>query len=90
MTTNIPTAAGRELGEQIARMLGYPESCCHACAGRVGSGPNGCESTLLDFIASTSDEGGVFLCHVHGGPCAAWVEARKQMAAGRDSPKVNP
>lgn len=87
---NTPTDAGRALGAQIARLAGIEETKqlrqfpnmkrrCSDCAARVGTLPNGCEETLMDFLKCVV-EGRQFNCHlgVKDGEkptrvCAGWT-----------------
>jgi hypothetical protein len=86
---NLPTPEGRELGREMARLTGDPDEagCCHDCAFRLGTDPNGCGPTLMDALKCVV-EGVPFNCHVNAGPCAgfvAWRQAfRTAPAAGKE------
>lgn len=58
------------------------DEMCKTCACRVGTVPNGCLQTQLDFLKSVV-EGGKFLCHapMDGRMCAGWVRARAEVVA---------
>lgn len=86
LVPNRPTALGRQLGAQLARMadkaraqfidkngkIGEP---CHSCAFRRGTVPNGCEETVMDAIKCVM-ESVPFFCHETKGNnkplCAGW------------------
>lgn len=70
---NLPTAEGRALGAEVARLADIAEAKmlarfpgqrrrCDDCAFRAGSIPNGCPSTLMDAIKA-GIEREPFWCH---------------------------
>lgn len=83
---NVPTELGRAAGRELARFADeaaarhgadvYPR--CHDCAFRLGTDPNGCESTVMTAIKCAAERE-TFYCHVRrpeGGPpvlCAGWI-----------------
>lgn len=87
------TPEGRALGFQTARLVepavadlarqGEPDERCKSCAGSVGTVPNGCLQTQMDFLKAVA-ENVPFLCHQHdrkGWPCHAWFAARVAIRA---------
>jgi hypothetical protein len=58
------------------------DGMCKTCACRLGSVPNGCIQTQLDFLKAAA-EGTPFLCHSpkDGKLCAGWIHARAEIAA---------
>ncbi len=58
------------------------DDMCKTCACKLGSVPNGCEQTQLDFLKAAI-EGHPFLCHSpdDGSLCAGWVRARAELVA---------
>jgi uncharacterized Zn-binding protein involved in type VI secretion len=58
------------------------DDMCKTCACKLGSVPNGCEQTQLDFLKAAV-EGHPFLCHSphDGSLCAGWVRARAELVA---------
>lgn len=71
---NLPTPGGRALGREIARLADKAEAeqtkqfpnmarRCRDCAALLGTRPNGCEETLMDFVKCTI-ECEPFLCHI--------------------------
>jgi len=88
---NVPTDEGRALGAEIARLVDNDEARvraaglpvpprCGDCATRLGTPPNGCAPTLMDFVKCAA-EGEPFMCHVgavDGEPariCGGWLLA---------------
>ena len=74
-TRNKPSAIGRQLGAQLARLTDREEQemrgkfpnhaeRCKSCAFRGGTFPNGCEVTLMDAIKCVV-ETTPFMCHEH-------------------------
>jgi hypothetical protein len=68
---NRPTAEGRALGAELARLvepaivkLG-PDERCVSCAFRLGTIPNGCPGSVMDALKCAL-EGVTFLCHENG------------------------
>lgn len=70
---NMPTKAGRQLGELLAKLADEAEAeqqrdfpdmipRCNDCAFRAGTRPNGCEETLMDAI-KCAVEARPFYCH---------------------------
>lgn len=70
---NMPTEAGRQLGELLAKLADEAEAeqqrdfpdmipRCNDCAFRAGTRPNGCEETLMDAI-KCAVEARPFYCH---------------------------
>jgi hypothetical protein len=55
---------------------------CKTCACQLGSVPNGCMQTQLDFLKAAA-EGKPFLCHSpkDGKLCAGWVRVRAELVA---------
>lgn len=55
---------------------------CKSCAGRLGTVPNGCMQTQLDFLKAVH-EGEKFLCHApkDGRICAGFLAARAECVA---------
>lgn len=72
---NRPSPLGRELGAELVRLYepeiarlaaaGVPDERCASCALRLGTWPNGCETSLMDAI-KCAFEGVPFLCHENG------------------------
>lgn len=71
---NLPTAEGRLLGAEIARLVDGEEAKlratngptpprCQGCAATAGSEANGCGETLIKFIGSLGVGEGPFYCH---------------------------
>lgn len=58
------------------------EEMCRTCACQLGTVPNGCLQTQLDFLKS-AHEGIPFRCHapMDGKVCAGWKLVRAQLAA---------
>lgn len=58
------------------------DEMCKTCACRLGSVPNGCLQTQLDFLKSVH-EGTPFRCHapMDGKICAGWTRARAELVA---------
>lgn len=58
------------------------DDMCKTCACQLGSVPNGCLQTQLDFLKAAA-EGTPFLCHapLDGRICAGWVRARAELVA---------
>lgn len=82
------TPEGRAAGFSTARLVepavadlvrqGEPDERCKSCAGTLGTVPNGCAQTQLDFIKAAA-EGVPFLCHQADRkrmPCHAWYAVR--------------
>jgi hypothetical protein len=79
-----------ELGRKRLEALGLAdvkaprlrEGMCKTCACQLGSVPNGCLQTQMDFLKSAA-EGTPFLCHspANGSICAGWVRARAELVA---------
>jgi hypothetical protein len=98
---NRPTREGRQIGRLMARfhrleMLRHPgqKDCCHDCAFRRGTTPNGCASTVMDAMKCVMEKV-PFLCHAgmvsgEGAPagvCQGWlVMVRKDEAWGSRPP----
>lgn len=61
---------------------------CISCAAKLGSVPNGCLQTQMDFLKAVV-EGKPFLCHspLDGKLCAGWLRARKAEHAANPLPK---
>ena len=83
---NRPTPEGIELGKEFVRMLGpdierlenmgvIPERC-KSCALRLGTIPNGCPQTLMDFMECTRGDDTDFLCHTDGQLCSGFMAAK--------------
>lgn len=55
---------------------------CKTCACRLGSVPNGCLQTQMDFLKAAA-EGRPFLCHapMDGKICTGWLRARAELVA---------
>jgi hypothetical protein len=77
---------GRERLEEfgLANVKGpaLRDGMCKTCACQLGSVPNGCLQTQMDFLKSAA-EGRPFLCHspANGSICAGWVRARAEVVA---------
>ena len=82
------TPEGRAAGFSTARLVepavadlvrqGERDERCKSCAGTLGTVPNGCLQTQLDFVKAVA-ENVPFLCHQadrKGWPCHAWYAAR--------------
>jgi hypothetical protein len=93
------TPEGRELGENIARLIqpaieelaamGEPDVRCATCAFRAGTVPNGCAQTLMDAMKCVMEGSRVFLCHQdtsHQTVCHGYFAAR--FAGGAKDRKV--
>lgn len=70
---NVPTAEGRLLGAELARLADIEEQRlrerfprmhprCNDCAFRAGTDPNGCPETLMDAVKALA-ECVPFFCH---------------------------
>jgi hypothetical protein len=70
---NVPTPEGQMLGAELARLTDIEEERlrerflklhprCDDCALRLGTGPNGCVSTLMDVVKCVA-ESVPFYCH---------------------------
>lgn len=59
----------------------FRDEMCKSCACRLGTVPNGCLQTQLDFLKAVV-EGEKFLCHApkDGRLCAGWIRARAAIA----------
>jgi hypothetical protein len=87
-----------ELGRERLKELGLDglkggllrEEMCKTCACQVGSVPNGCLQTQLDFLKAAA-EGTPFLCHApkNGSLCAGWVRVRAELVANPLPPQVS-
>ena len=55
---------------------------CETCACRLGTVPNGCLQTQMDFLKSAV-EGKPFFCHSpsNGSLCTGWVRVRAEIVA---------
>ena len=71
-----------EFGLADVKGPGLREDMCKTCACQLGSVPNGCLQTQLDFLKSAA-EGKPFLCHapLNGQICAGWVRVRAELVA---------
>lgn len=79
-----------ELGQARLAELGLNEvkgprlrgEMCKTCACRLGTVPNGCLQTQIDFLKAAA-EGRPFQCHapLDGTLCAGWVRARAELVA---------
>jgi len=69
-----------ELGLDGLKGPGLREEMCKSCACQLGSVPNGCLQTQMDFLKSVH-EGKPFRCHapLDGKLCAGWVRARAEL-----------
>ncbi len=58
------------------------DEMCKTCACQLGSVPNGCLQTQMDFLKAVV-EGMPFLCHASkdGRMCAGWVRTRAEIVA---------
>lgn len=70
------------LGLDGAKAPMLREEMCKTCACQLGSVPNGCLQTQLDFLKSVH-EGKPFLCHapMDGKICAGWTRVRAELVA---------
>lgn len=77
LVPNRPTAAGRDLGADLARVCDVAEAeqrkrfpnmaeRCSSCAFRAGTVPNGCPETLMDAIKCVIEQR-EFMCHMGPG-----------------------
>ncbi len=62
---------------------------CKTCACRLGTVPNGCLQTQMDFLKAAA-EGRPFQCHspLDGTLCAGWVRARAELVANPLPPQA--
>ena len=72
------------LGLQMLR-----DEMCKSCACRIGTVPNGCLQTQMDFLKAAA-EGMPFLCHApkDGRMCAGWVRARAELVSNPLPPQA--
>lgn len=72
----------KELGLADVKGPGLREDMCTTCACRLGTVPNGCLQTQMDFLKAAA-EGERFLCHSprDGKLCAGWVRVRAELVA---------
>ena len=70
-----------ELGLDGAKAPMLRDSMCKTCACKLGSVPNGCLQTQMDFLKSVH-EGNPFRCHApnDGKICVGWMQARAEIA----------
>lgn len=86
-----------DLGRQRLRELGLAsvkapllrEAMCKTCACRLGTVPNGCLQTQMDFLKAAAD-GVPFLCHAprDGKLCLGWLRVRAELVANPLPPKA--
>lgn len=86
-----------DLGRQRLRALGLAsvkapllrEAMCKTCACRLGTVPNGCLQTQMDFLKAAA-EGVPFLCHAprDGKLCLGWLRVRAELVANPLPPKA--
>ena len=71
-----------ELGLNAVSAPMLRDEMCKSCACRLGTVPNGCFQTQMDFLKSVV-EGVPFRCHApkDGKMCAGWVSARAEVVA---------
>jgi len=72
----------KKMGLESVRAPSLREDMCKTCACRLGTVPNGCLQTQLDFMKSAI-EGLPFVCHSpsNGVICAGWVRVRAELVA---------
>lgn len=72
----------KELGLADVKGPGLRDEMCKTCACRLGTVPNGCLQTQMDFLKAAA-EGERFLCHapMDGRLCAGWVRVRAELVA---------
>ena len=65
------------------------DEMCKSCACQLGSVPNGCLQTQMDFLKAVVD-GKPFLCHApkDGRMCAGWIRARAAHVESPMSPEI--
>lgn len=65
------------------------DSMCKTCACRLGTVPNGCLQTQMDFLKAAAD-GVPFLCHAprDGALCLGWMRVRAQLVANPLPPQA--
>lgn len=86
-----------ELGQARLQALGLDgidapmlrAEMCKTCACHLGSVPNGCLQTQMDFLKS-AHEGKPFRCHspMDGKMCAGWVRVRAELVANPLPPQA--
>lgn len=71
-----------EMGLDGVKGPGLRDEMCKTCACQLGSVPNGCLQTQMDFLKAAA-EGRPFRCHspLDGKLCAGWVRARAELVA---------
>lgn len=79
---DIGLARLKSLGLDIVSAPMLRDEMCKSCACRLGTVPNGCLQTQMDFLKAVHD-GKPFLCHApqDGRMCAGWVRARAELVA---------
>ncbi len=86
-----------EMGRKRLRELGLADvkgsrlrvEMCKTCACRLGTVPNGCLQTQMDFLKAAA-EGLPFQCHspLDGTLCAGWVRVRAELVANPLPPQA--
>ncbi|MGL4576588.1 MAG: hypothetical protein ACRCV9_17510 [Burkholderiaceae bacterium] len=71
-----------EMGLDSVKGPRLRDEMCKTCACRLGTVPNGCLQTQMDFLKAAA-EGKPFQCHapLDGTLCAGWVRARAELVA---------
>jgi len=73
---NLPSAEGRMMGRELARLTGPCAGSCPSCAYIGGTIPNQSPSTVAHALECTIT-GDVFDCHHDGKPCRGWIQSRQ-------------
>lgn len=78
-----------EMGLANLKTGALKDSMCKSCACKLGSVPNGCLQTQMDFLKSVV-EGKPFLCHApkDGKFCTGWVRVRAELVANPLPPQA--
>lgn len=78
-----------EMGLADVKWPGLRDEMCKTCACRLGSVPNGCLQTQMDFLKAAA-EGKPFHCHapLDGKLCVGWARARAELVANPLPPQA--